>query len=294
VNTNKKTVTPWGDADTKEIIAPGIIYYTTPSHGGFHLSEERQIAMPEALRLPTPWYGEDIDWARVVCAFPDAFPENERESALKLLINVLPNEYEAWSGKTVEPGMSAAREKMLWQEKHANDYQVYSSYPLCHAPAIILSHATLGGREAHTLPPPDKSIMFLATYPRHPEGIHLAHQLYSPERHTLVAKNELKEMGLQFIELREKCPEAFIPANAEVSEDDPDLVLVTCRRAGYLKAPNEYGRRPTYLRIPDDNQEFIVPADEWFSRDLKKLWTITEDGRLAEGENEQEDDSPSP
>ena len=30
--------TPWGVADTVKEIAPGISLYTTPSHGGFHLS----------------------------------------------------------------------------------------------------------------------------------------------------------------------------------------------------------------------------------------------------------------
>jgi hypothetical protein len=188
--------------------------------------------------------------------------------------------------------MSNAREKKLWQEKHAQDYQVYCNLCLSHAQAVILSYAALGGR-GDELPPPEKSIMFLSTYPKHPEDDPII-RLYSPERHTMVTESELAEIARQFTEFREKCPEALIPLHATKSATEPDAVWVSCKRAGYLDAPNERARNLTYLHIPDDRQEFTLPADEWFGRDLKKLWTITEDGQLAEGEAEVEDNSPSP
>ena len=37
--------TPWGNADWKNELAPGIIFYSTPSHGGIWLSEGRRKAL---------------------------------------------------------------------------------------------------------------------------------------------------------------------------------------------------------------------------------------------------------
>ena len=74
--------TPWGHAHTYTI-APGIISCSTPSHGGFYVSEERFNAMePEyqAIRFPTgrsrdngAWFEEDSAWVAVVLSFPNEF-----------------------------------------------------------------------------------------------------------------------------------------------------------------------------------------------------------------------------
>ena len=32
--------TPWGKADSKEVVTRGIIFYGTPGHGGFHVSKK--------------------------------------------------------------------------------------------------------------------------------------------------------------------------------------------------------------------------------------------------------------
>ncbi len=58
--------TLWGKPDTAVQILPGIWEVTTPSHGGFVLSDERQAAMPDELRLDGVFYEEDCDWARVL------------------------------------------------------------------------------------------------------------------------------------------------------------------------------------------------------------------------------------
>jgi len=71
------THTPWGASDSADHIAPGIVNYTTASHGGVHVSARRLAAMPTAWHLsewaPAGWYEEDCDWALVVLAFPEAF-----------------------------------------------------------------------------------------------------------------------------------------------------------------------------------------------------------------------------
>ena len=61
--------TIWGVPDTKDQVLPGIWHVTTPSHGGYVLSDERQAAMPAALRRDDPFYEEDVDWALVLLGF---------------------------------------------------------------------------------------------------------------------------------------------------------------------------------------------------------------------------------
>lgn len=71
--------TPWGISQSHHRIADGINSYSTASHGGIELSEERLAAMPAALREFLPfaglrgWYEEDVDWSIVALAFPEAF-----------------------------------------------------------------------------------------------------------------------------------------------------------------------------------------------------------------------------
>lgn len=79
--------TPWGPADFATEYAPGLVFYSTPGHGGFHVSRERLAIMPEPYRSQTPfcrqagWYEEDCDWAVVALAFPEVFTLKEIESA---------------------------------------------------------------------------------------------------------------------------------------------------------------------------------------------------------------------
>jgi hypothetical protein len=77
--------TPWGHPDTIKQIAEGITWYSTPSHGGYHLSPERMQAMPEHLRncsfTRDHWFEEDCSWCAVVLAFPEHFPEEDQKVA---------------------------------------------------------------------------------------------------------------------------------------------------------------------------------------------------------------------
>jgi hypothetical protein len=75
----RNTHTPWGRADSIEKVADGIEFYSTPSHGGFRLSNERLIQL-HAVHGPVKtfcghaeWFEEDCDWAYVATAFPEHF-----------------------------------------------------------------------------------------------------------------------------------------------------------------------------------------------------------------------------
>ena len=81
------TQTPWGKPDSIREIAPGIVRFDTPSHGGYWLSPERVAEMPKPLREFKPfaganWYEEDADWAIVCLAFPQHFPDDAIFAAL--------------------------------------------------------------------------------------------------------------------------------------------------------------------------------------------------------------------
>lgn len=67
--------TLWGAPDSAIQLLPGIWEVQTPSHGGMILSEERQAAMPETLRLDGVSYEEDVDWALAVLAFEAEFSQ---------------------------------------------------------------------------------------------------------------------------------------------------------------------------------------------------------------------------
>ena len=59
--------TPWGEAQSGEVLADGIYSYSTASHGGIWLSAERQqqIAPLNAKNFlnSLQWWEEDCDWA---------------------------------------------------------------------------------------------------------------------------------------------------------------------------------------------------------------------------------------
>jgi hypothetical protein len=75
--------TPWGKAQDKQEYAPGIVFYSTPSHGGFKISKAVQAVMPKHLQNPDGWYEEDCEWSKVALAFPHLFDEEKQALAQK-------------------------------------------------------------------------------------------------------------------------------------------------------------------------------------------------------------------
>jgi hypothetical protein len=103
--------TPWGVADSSHVVAPGIIRYDTPSHGGYYVSPERVLTMPKPLREFKPfagpnWYEEDCDWAIVALAFPQFFPDDYQEAALATIKAYEPELYQQVTAMRTE-GRSA-------------------------------------------------------------------------------------------------------------------------------------------------------------------------------------------
>lgn len=61
--------TPWGMADDSRRYADGVVFHSTPSHGGFELSAEANAKVHLAWRNADRFYEEDIDWAKVATPF---------------------------------------------------------------------------------------------------------------------------------------------------------------------------------------------------------------------------------
>jgi hypothetical protein len=51
--------TPWGRAETARSQGEGVVFYATPSHGGFRLDARRNAQIPERWRNESGWYEED-------------------------------------------------------------------------------------------------------------------------------------------------------------------------------------------------------------------------------------------
>ena len=100
------TSTPWGPAQSCEVKADGIVFYSTASHGGFYLNKNRLADMPDYMKGETfgsngpNWYEEDCDWAMVAVVFPEAFPR-EYKQAVDILRNWQPRMFERFFGVTL-------------------------------------------------------------------------------------------------------------------------------------------------------------------------------------------------
>src|SRR5262249_13100209 len=85
---------PWGRPDYTKEYAPGICLLTTPSHGGFKLSRQRNRAMPACFRLRAErggYYEEDCAWSLVALAFPEAFKPEDYASAVSTAKHYYPD-----------------------------------------------------------------------------------------------------------------------------------------------------------------------------------------------------------
>jgi hypothetical protein len=87
---HKNRQTPWGISDYYKEYGPGIIFYGTPSHGGFWLSQSRLLEMPEEIRVVKlthdfkTWFEEDCDWSLVALAFPEYFDPRSCQCAIRI------------------------------------------------------------------------------------------------------------------------------------------------------------------------------------------------------------------
>lgn len=143
--TNDIVHTPWGVADHETVLAEGITFYGTPSHGGFRLDAGRNARVHPALRETDGWYEEDCAWAKVAFTFAEAFSAKDREAAIRTLKEWYPDEYETVTGIILAPGESRTRDERLFLERHVNDWIVISAITSDQHPGMVACVATRGG-----------------------------------------------------------------------------------------------------------------------------------------------------
>lgn len=121
------TWTPWGMSDGQTTLAPGIISYSTPSHGGIHVDDELNKKIPECMRAADGWYEEDCEWAKVAFAFPKTFKPEHVQAAINTLKNWLPHEYMTFTGEILKPEESSTLREEIWKEAHKDHLQCVSA-----------------------------------------------------------------------------------------------------------------------------------------------------------------------
>ena len=100
--------TPWGTAQSHDVVAPGITFVYTASHGGVYLCPWRLALMrqdsPELLapsdfypsRMGGAWFEEDCEAGRVILAFPKDFSYAAINAAYNGLKCFHPQMIERW------------------------------------------------------------------------------------------------------------------------------------------------------------------------------------------------------
>jgi uncharacterized protein DUF7007 len=141
--------TPWGAAQTKKVLGPGILEVSTPEHGGIHLDEEMNQRIPAYMRSTDGWYEEDVDWTIVATIFPEAFTEDQRETAERIMRNSMPAAYETFYQVVIPPGESYVKDEILFKAIHEDDYLGLAAWGDWHAkvpPGHVVVFAGRGGR----------------------------------------------------------------------------------------------------------------------------------------------------
>ncbi len=126
--------TLWGAPDNAVQLLPGIWEVQTPGHGGMIVSDERQAAMPEDLRLEGVSYEEDVDWALVVLAFEPEFAQLPTRGMDLLAQNARasvkawhPDRYTRFTGEAVDLSESHVLRRRAAYAAMIGDYVVVSA-----------------------------------------------------------------------------------------------------------------------------------------------------------------------
>lgn len=146
---DSQVATPWGLPNRCVRYAEGVLSYSTPSHGGFHVDRERLAAMPAVLRNKDGWFEEDCEWAKVATAFPDLFTAYECDHAERTLRDWMPDAWEAVHGCRLDASESYTREQQQFERDHAKDWVVISASRSDGRPDQIACVATQGGHRGN-------------------------------------------------------------------------------------------------------------------------------------------------
>lgn len=90
--------TPWGNADSATHYGNGLVFYGTPSHGGFKVGAGLLKRIPEFMQRADRytdgtkgWYEEDCGWSIVAVCLPEFFTADELEDATRIAERYYPD-----------------------------------------------------------------------------------------------------------------------------------------------------------------------------------------------------------
>ena len=141
-----KDSTPWGTSECATVHAKGIVRHTTPGHGGFCLTPERNADVTASLRRNDGWYEEDCEWAIVALSFPEHLTAYEHRCAGETVRHCWPDEWEALFGRALAPGESTVKDRRTFEREHAGSWIVISAIRSDQAPGMTEVIATRGGQ----------------------------------------------------------------------------------------------------------------------------------------------------
>lgn len=141
--------TPWGWSQMATVYAEGVVSHVTASHGGFHLSPERNAQVHTALRSSDCYYEEDCCWAAVAITFPDLFTGYERRIADATCKTWQPDAWEAIHGVVLAPGQSHVKDRRAFERDHTHDWVVKSALRSDQHPEMTEVIATRGGNRGN-------------------------------------------------------------------------------------------------------------------------------------------------
>ena len=149
----EKSYTPWGEPQSVEEVAEGITFVSTASHGGYHLSPEKNQVVNEIWRRQDNWYEEDCDWAIVAITFPEFFTKEDVSNARRTAINWLPDEYMAVTGKKIAIAESKTLSERAFFAANSDKYIVISAVGDWHEKVPegqVAVYAAIGGKRNDT------------------------------------------------------------------------------------------------------------------------------------------------
>ncbi|MGV2104280.1 DUF7007 domain-containing protein [Rhizobium sp. 21-4511-3d] len=146
VQTRMAASTPWGGSQLAMIYTDGIVSHSTPGHGGFHLSSDRNSLVDASVRSAGGWYEEDCEWAIVALTFPEIFTAYERRCAEEIAKNTFPAFWERLRGRQLEPGESRSKDRVAFDRTHADDWIVISAIASSQHAGMTEVVATRGGK----------------------------------------------------------------------------------------------------------------------------------------------------
>lgn len=123
-----------------------MVSHHTASHGGFHLTTERNAKVHPLLRSDEGFYEEDCRWAAVAITFPALFTTYERRVAEKTLKDCDPDKWEATTDVVLAPGESHEKDSRSFEAAHADDWIVIAALHSDHQSGMTEVIATRGGR----------------------------------------------------------------------------------------------------------------------------------------------------